>query len=115
MTLRLITAEERLAELESKDTLVIWGPSGIGKTSLSLIEVVGLSLGRDLLGNEKLRPHRCWYHNGEDTRDEINLRLGAICDFLQEMTALWVTVDSARSSSPEASHSPPTGLAGGRL
>ena len=57
------------------------GDSGIGKTSLSLIEIVGLSIGRDLLGNEKLCPHRCWYHNGEDTRDEINLRLGAICEY----------------------------------
>jgi hypothetical protein len=36
------------------------GDSGIGKTSLSLIEIVGLSIGRDLLGNEKLVPHRCW-------------------------------------------------------
>lgn len=57
------------------------GDSGIGKTSLSLIEIVGLSIGYDLLGKEKLQPHRCWYHNGEDTRDEINLRLGAICEY----------------------------------
>jgi hypothetical protein len=57
------------------------GDSGIGKTSLSLVEIVGLAIGRDLLGDEKLRPHRCWYHNGEDTRGEINLRLGAICEY----------------------------------
>jgi AAA domain-containing protein/bifunctional DNA primase/polymerase-like protein len=55
------------------------GDSGIGKTSLGLTEAVGLAIGRDLLGNEQIKPYKVWYHNGEDTRDEINLRLGAIC------------------------------------
>jgi len=55
------------------------GDSGIGKTSLGLTEAVGLALGRDLLGSEQIKPYKVWYHNGEDTRDEINLRLGAIC------------------------------------
>jgi hypothetical protein len=56
------------------------GPGGIGKSSLDLVEAVGMSIGQDLLGKERLRrPLRVWYHNGEDPRDEINRRIAAIC------------------------------------
>ena len=34
MTLHIVTAEERLAEANTKTTMVIFGPSGVGKTSL---------------------------------------------------------------------------------
>lgn len=34
MALRIITADERLAEANNKTTLAIFGPSGVGKTSL---------------------------------------------------------------------------------
>ena len=34
MALHIVTAEERLAEANSKTTLAIFGPPGIGKTSL---------------------------------------------------------------------------------
>jgi hypothetical protein len=58
------------------------GPGGIGKSSLGLVEAIGMALGRDLLGNEKLpRRLQVWYHNGEDPRDELNRRIGAICIF----------------------------------
>jgi hypothetical protein len=58
------------------------GPGGIGKSSLGLVEAIGMALGRDLLGKEKLpQPLRVWYHNGEDPRDELNRRIGAICIF----------------------------------
>jgi hypothetical protein len=56
------------------------GPGGIGKSSLGLVEAVGMAIGRDLLGTEQLkRPLRVWYHNGEDPREEINRRIAAIC------------------------------------
>ena len=56
------------------------GPGGIGKSSLDLVEAIGMSLARDLLGTEELRhPLRVWYHNGEDPEDEINRRIAAIC------------------------------------
>jgi AAA domain len=56
------------------------GPGGIGKSSLGLIEGVGMSIGRDLFGKEELEePLRLWYHNGEDPRDEVNRRIAAIC------------------------------------
>jgi hypothetical protein len=60
------------------------GPGGIGKSSLGLVEAVSMALGRDLLHKEKLRrPLRVWYHNGEDPRDELNRRIGAICIFFK--------------------------------
>ena len=34
MALQIVTAEERLAEANSKTTLAIFGPPGVGKTSL---------------------------------------------------------------------------------
>ena len=34
MALRIITADERLAEANRKTTMAIFGPSGVGKTSL---------------------------------------------------------------------------------
>jgi RecA-family ATPase len=56
------------------------GPGGIGKSSLGLVEAVGMAIGRDLLGTEHLKqPLRVWYHNGEDPREEINRRIAAVC------------------------------------
>jgi len=56
------------------------GPGGIGKSSLGLVEAVGMAIGRDLLGAEQLKqPLRVWYHNGEDPREEINRRIAAVC------------------------------------
>ena len=34
MTLHIVTADERLAEANSKTTMAIFGPPGVGKTSL---------------------------------------------------------------------------------
>jgi AAA domain len=56
------------------------GPGGIGKSSLDLIEAVGMSVGMNLLTGEKLPASlRVWYHNGEDPMDELNRRIAAIC------------------------------------
>ena len=34
MALRIVTADERLAEAQGKTTVALFGPSGVGKTSL---------------------------------------------------------------------------------
>jgi hypothetical protein len=53
-------------------------PGGIGKTSLQLVEAVGMVLGRDLLKGTTARPLNVWYWNLEDPRDEIDRRIAAI-------------------------------------
>jgi hypothetical protein len=56
------------------------GTGGTGKSTLGLTEGVGMEVGRDLLGNEKIeRPYRVWYHNAEETLDELIRRSFAIC------------------------------------
>jgi AAA domain/Bifunctional DNA primase/polymerase, N-terminal len=58
------------------------GPGGIGKSSLNLVEAVGMSIGLDLFDHKKPLaggPLNVWYHNGEDPRDELNRRIAAIC------------------------------------
>src|SRR5262249_24510321 len=46
---------------------------------LALVEAVSMAAGRKLLGGEPLRRLRVWYHNGEETWDELLRRLGAVC------------------------------------
>jgi RecA-family ATPase len=54
-------------------------PGGFGKTTLCMVETVAMATCRDLLGEQPTERLRCWYHNGEDTLEELNRRLGAIC------------------------------------
>jgi hypothetical protein len=55
------------------------GPAGIGKTSLQLIESVGMAAGRDLLTGKRLKkPLRVWYWNLEDPYEELERRVAAI-------------------------------------
>jgi hypothetical protein len=54
-------------------------PGGFGKTTLDLVEMVAMTTGRNLLGEQPEERVRGWIHNGEDTVDELNRRLGAIC------------------------------------
>jgi hypothetical protein len=57
-------------------------PGGFTKSIRSLIEIIAMVTRRNLLGVEpgpdKLRG---WYWNGEDTRDEIERRIAAICKY----------------------------------
>ena len=47
------------------------GTGGTGKSTLGLIEGIGMSVARDLLGGEKFKaPLRVWYHNAEETMEE---------------------------------------------
>jgi hypothetical protein len=54
-------------------------PSGVGKSSLSLVEAVSMAIGRDLLTDTPLQPRRVWYWNGEDPKEELIRRVQAIC------------------------------------
>jgi hypothetical protein len=53
-------------------------PGGLGKTSLQLVEAVGMVCGRDLLKGTTARPLNVWYWNLEDPMDEIDRRIAAI-------------------------------------
>jgi RecA-family ATPase len=54
-------------------------PGGTGKTSLVMVEAVAMATCRDLLGEQPTERCRVWLHNGEDSMNELLLRLGAIC------------------------------------
>jgi RecA-family ATPase len=53
-------------------------PGGLGKTSLQLVEAVGMVCGRDLLRGTTAPPLNVWYWNLEDPMDEIDRRIAAI-------------------------------------
>lgn len=55
------------------------GASGVGKSSLVLVEAVAMASGRNLLGHHVEEPLRVWYHNGEEHMEELDRRLVAIC------------------------------------
>ncbi len=56
-------------------------PSGVGKSSLELVDCLSIATGRALLGDayKANRPMRVLYWNGEDPAQEIERRLEAIC------------------------------------
>jgi hypothetical protein len=54
-------------------------PGGFGKTTLCMVEGVAMATARSLLGEQPAERLRVWYHNGEDSLEELNRRLGAIC------------------------------------
>lgn len=51
---------------------------GIGKSSLELVDAVGMASGRDLLSGVAIAPRRVWYWNGEDPHEELQRRIAAI-------------------------------------
>jgi RecA-family ATPase len=55
------------------------GPGGMGKTSLGMVEGLAMATGRNLLGEQPDCRRRVWFHNGEDTPDELTRRLLAVC------------------------------------
>jgi hypothetical protein len=56
-------------------------PGGRGKSSLVLVEAVAMAVGRALLNDEPLRRLKVWYHNGEESWDELLRRLDAVCQY----------------------------------
>jgi hypothetical protein len=54
---------------------------GKAKTTLKLIEAIGMAVGRNLMTGEDLRagPLRVWFVNAEEDQDELDRRAAAIC------------------------------------
>lgn len=59
------------------------GPGGGGKSSLDLVEMIAVCTGRNLLGEQPRLRCKAWYHNAEDSRDEIYRRIAAVCQHYQ--------------------------------
>jgi hypothetical protein len=55
------------------------GSGGRAKTTLSLLEFVGMACGRNLLTGGEFEPLRGWSLNGEEDQDELDRRVAAIC------------------------------------
>ena len=53
-------------------------PGGVGNL-LALVDAAAMASGRNLLGNEPVKPLKVWYVNLEDPREEIERRVAAIC------------------------------------
>lgn len=74
-------------------------PGGLGKSTLVLIEAVALATGRNLLGVQPVDRQRVVYFNAEDPKDEIKLRVAAICiHFKIDQAELsgWLFIQSGR-------------------
>lgn len=52
-------------------------PSGVGKSSLEIVEALAMASGKPLLGVEPRGRFRVWLWNGEDPMDELNRRVAA--------------------------------------
>ncbi|WP_158526639.1 AAA family ATPase [Phaeobacter inhibens] len=53
-------------------------PSGVGKSSLTIVEALAMASGKPLLGEDIINgPHRVWLWNGEDPMDELQRRVSA--------------------------------------
>jgi RecA-family ATPase len=62
-----------------KFTSATIAPGGLGKSSLSLVEAIAISLGLPLLGVAPREQVNVWYWNGEDPAEETERRIAAIC------------------------------------
>jgi hypothetical protein len=52
-------------------------PSGVGKSSLEIVEALAMASGKPLLGVRPKAPLRVWLWNGEDPMDELQRRVAA--------------------------------------
>src|SRR5690606_3009481 len=56
---------------------MIIAPGGTGKSALLIGEAVAMATGRNLLGDNPVRPLKVWLHNAEDDNTEAQRRLMA--------------------------------------
>lgn len=56
---------------------VTLAPSGVGKSSLAIVEALAMASGKPLLGVQPEGRSRVWMWNGEDPRDELDRRVSA--------------------------------------
>jgi RecA-family ATPase len=55
------------------------GTGGTGKTTLGIVDAIAMATGRNLTGEQPEERCRVWVHNGEDSIEELNRRIVAIC------------------------------------
>ena len=73
-------------------------PGGYGKSTKVLVEGAAMATCRNLLSEQPGERVRVWYHNGEDTYDELQRRVAAICQHYkipQEELAGWFFMTTA--------------------
>jgi RecA-family ATPase len=58
-------------------------PGGSGKTTQGMVEAIAMATCRNLLGEQPTERLRVWYHNGEDTYEELQRRVAAICMYYE--------------------------------
>src|SRR5262249_59913709 len=75
---------------DALSTSLGWWNDQLGAT-----EAVSMNTARDLLGEQPDEKLRVWIHNGEDTQDEIDRKLAAICQHynipLEEIADIFIT------------------------
>jgi hypothetical protein len=54
-------------------------PGGFGKTTLNMVEAIAMATCRNLLGEQPTERLRVWFHNGEDSFEELMRRIAAVC------------------------------------
>jgi hypothetical protein len=54
-------------------------PGGRGKSLVGITDAIAIATGVNLLGDEVVEQGNVWYYNTEDPRDEIQMRVAAIC------------------------------------
>jgi RecA-family ATPase len=54
-------------------------PGGFGKTTLDMVEAIAMATCQNLLGEQPTERLRVWYHNGEDSLEELHRRVAAVC------------------------------------
>lgn len=56
-------------------------PSGVGKSSLKIVEALAMASGKPLLGAAPTGVYRVWLWNGEDPMDELERRIAAAMQY----------------------------------
>lgn len=87
--------------------------SGVGKSSLVLVETLAMATGRDLLGVKPRKRLKTWLCNAEDPLDEIERRVAAAClHFTISAAELegYLFIDSGRDSKWKLARATPDGV-----
>jgi AAA domain/Bifunctional DNA primase/polymerase, N-terminal len=83
------------------------GSGGTGKTTLDMVDAVAMATARNLTGEQPEERCRVWLHNGEDSIEELNRRIAAICQHYDiPLTELegWLFVTSGNDMPLKVAH-----------
>src|SRR6266436_4719768 len=72
--------EYMLGQMYQRGTVnMIAGADHVVTAAIMLVEAVGRAAGRDLLTGEQIAPHRTWLLSAQESQDELNRRITALC------------------------------------